>query len=171
MEFALNLNADQKRFAVRWTMVGLVLAITLSIIIQVLSPYYSIGFNWTNSLPYRVFLIKKFERPDKYDYIAFVPGKTPYYREDQIYVKILGGVQGDEVTAQDRTYAINGESLHIRAKEWSKKGFPLDPGPVGKIPEHKYFVYTPHEDGYDSRYKDIGWIDEKEIVGRAYPIF
>ncbi len=35
------------------------------------------------------------------------------------------------------------------------------------IGEHQYFAYAPHKDSFDSRYNEIGLIDEKNIVGTA----
>jgi conjugal transfer pilin signal peptidase TrbI len=39
------------------------------------------------------------------------------------------------------------------------------------IPQGKYFVWTPHIDSYDSRYDEIGLVDERTIIGVAYPLF
>ncbi len=41
----------------------------------------------------------------------------------------------------------------------------------GVIPPHKFFAYTPHKDSFDSRYQEIGLIDEKDIIGTAILTF
>ena len=47
------------------------------------------------------------------------------------------------------------------------KEFELHAIRAQKIPQHKFFAYTPHKDSYDSRYQEIGLIDEKDIIGVA----
>ena len=37
----------------------------------------------------------------------------------------------------------------------------------GVIPPHKFFAHGTHIDSYDSRYQEIGLIDEKDIIGTA----
>jgi signal peptidase I len=39
------------------------------------------------------------------------------------------------------------------------------------IPSGKFFSYTPHKDSFDSRYQEIGLIDEKDIIGTAIVAF
>jgi hypothetical protein len=41
----------------------------------------------------------------------------------------------------------------------------------GVIPPHQFFAYTPHKDSFDSRYQEIGLIDEKDIIGTAILTF
>ena len=45
---------------------------------------------------------------------------------------------------------------------------PIEPG---IIPPHKFFAYTPHKDSLDSRYQDLGLVDEKDIIGTAIATF
>jgi conjugal transfer pilin signal peptidase TrbI len=40
----------------------------------------------------------------------------------------------------------------------------------GVIPPGHYFMTTPHKDSLDSRYKMIGLIDTKRLVGRVTPV-
>jgi len=51
--------------------------------------------------------------------------------------------------------------------KFDDKNYELHPIETGKIPAHKFFAYTPHRDSFDSRYKEIGLIDEKDIIGTA----
>ena len=57
------------------------------------------------------------------------------------------------------------------AKAVSRKGLPLDTGPVGVLPPGRYYVRAPHPDSLDSRYALTGWIAEDQIIGRAYALF
>lgn len=52
-------------------------------------------------------------------------------------------------------------------KAYSKKNIPLHPLETKIIPKNKFFAYSPHIDSYDSRYQEIGLIDEKDIIGTA----
>ena len=45
---------------------------------------------------------------------------------------------------------------------------PIEPG---IIPPHKFFAYTTHKDSLDSRYQDLGLVDEKDIIGTAIATF
>ncbi|MDA0967632.1 MAG: S26 family signal peptidase [Proteobacteria bacterium] len=138
------------------------------VLVVVINIKYSIMINATGSLGNLAFLVEKGVIPqEKGEYIAFIPPKNPYYTKT--FVKIIGGVAGDEVTQEDRIYYVNGIKIG-RAKEVSLKGDPLSTGPVGLIPENHYFVYTPMKDSYDSRYKTIGWIPKDLVVGTAHPI-
>ena len=49
--------------------------------------------------------------------------------------------------------------------------FILSPIESGTIPPHKFFAYTPHKDSLDSRYQDLGLVDEKDIIGTAIATF
>ena len=150
---------------IKATIAILILSAVLAVIINF---KYAIMINATGSLGNWAFLIEKGVIPqEKGKYIAFIPPSNPYYTKT--FIKIIGGVSGDEVTQQDRIYYVNGTRIG-KAKEVSLKGEPLDMGPVGAIPEDHYFVYTPMKDSYDSRYKTIGWIPKGLVVGTAYPI-
>ena len=41
----------------------------------------------------------------------------------------------------------------------------LLPGPIGRIPEHCFYLGTAHVDGLDSRYADIGFVCRARIIG------
>ena len=52
-------------------------------------------------------------------------------------------------------------------KEKSKKNQKLTAIQSQIISKQKYFFYSLHQDSFDSRYQEIGLIDEKNIVGTA----
>ena len=100
-------------------------------------------------------------------------------------VKIIGGVGGDTVgMTEGRGFTVTspGENnvttmipgsngtLGI-AKTVSRKGHPLEAGPVGVIPDGSYYVFAPHPDSLDSRYAIVGWIKESDLIGRTFAIF
>jgi conjugal transfer pilin signal peptidase TrbI len=136
-----------------------------------LQHFFALGFNGSDSLPEQVFLIKKWDRGNYRvgDYVAYRwHGDAPYPR-GTIMVKIIGGIAGDEVTAIDRVFSVNGV-VRGRAKEVSKKGIPLQIGPTGRIPGGQMYLYTTSKDSLDSRYDLVGWPNEAQVIGRAIPI-
>lgn len=147
------------------------IGLVLFVLFFIFNQYYEVRFNTTVSLPSRLFLVEKGVIPSKKgEYISFFQPKNRFY-DDKNFIKIVGGVAGDVVTFENGTFHVNGKDLGIKPKSFSKNGKILTPGPTGTIPEGYYFVYTKHIDGYDSRYKDIGWIDEARVTGRAYPVY
>lgn len=138
-----------------------------------------LAINGTDSLPGKLYLMLplKADQPlERYTTVAFQPPETPFYPPQLKFLKRLRGLPGDQVTAESdeqggQMFFINGEPVG-RAKPHARLTMePLAPGPVGRIPEHHYFVWTPHVDSYDSRYADIGWIERSAIVARAYRLF
>lgn len=150
-----------------------------------------IDVNYTDSLPDHVFITVKGWNTGlkRGDYIAFkFPNENPIspFRKGDHMVKIVGGVAGDTVTmtaergfsvlspgeVASKALAIPGSNGTLGvAKTLSRRGMPLEPGPVGVIPEGSYYVYAPHPDSLDSRYAITGWVHETEIFGRTFAIF
>lgn len=152
---------------------GLALGIIVSVwlVSLLLSPWYRLGINGTESLPGVIYLVLKAETPDnRGELVAFYPPENRFYRQDMFFIKKVMGMPGDEVTRQSQDFYINGEYF-ATAKTHSQSGKSLHPGPVGTIPNDHYFVWTPHPDSYDSRYEDIGWITKDRVIGRAVRLF
>jgi len=142
------------------------------IIVLILSANYTLYLNQTESLPNKFFLIKKGSLPkNRGDYIAFKPKNNRYYK-GKTFVKIVGGMPKDNLEKySNRNLSINKGPL-LKAKEKSLRGDVLEVIEFeGVIPAKNYFVYTSHKDSYDSRYEEIGLINENEIIGTATPIF
>jgi len=55
-------------------------------------------------------------------------------------------------------------------KTVSRLGEPLTPGATGRVPQGCFFAATPHKDGFDSRYAEIGFICAGQIVGTGEPV-
>ena len=134
-----------------------------------LSPFISIGFNTTDSVKGYVFLIVKDVIPPKNGLVAFNPPENEFYQH-RYFVKYLKGVPGDRITRQGQSFYLNNEYIGD-AKTHSKSGIPLVASKPGLIPSTSYFVWTPHKDSFDSRYAQIGWIPQQNIIGRAYRMF
>lgn len=125
--------------------------------------------NQTQSLPNWMFIVDKGVLPSHGDMVAFVPGPNPYYPADLPFVKIVRGVGGDDVSIEGVEIAVNGHRLGaIKSLTGANPNVTaIDPG---TIPDGQYFVWSPSPDSFDSRYKEIGYVEDIRIIGRARPL-
>lgn len=148
-----------------WLLVGLI----------AFGRYFTVSINVSDSLPGTLYLVQKGSRPGKGELTAFrYQGGGPYER-GVLFLKRITGLPGSVVASKDagngyRDYYVNGQFVG-RAKPLSKNGVPLEPGPEGIIPAGHYYLAAPHPDSLDSRYAMVGWVADKQIVGRAFRIF
>ncbi|MGC1470120.1 MAG: S26 family signal peptidase [Sphingorhabdus sp.] len=130
--------------------------------------------NTSTSLGHWAFFVDRGRQP-KSGEIAFFrapqsPIVTRHFGEPvPPFGKIVYGVGGDAVTRHGDVIRINGAPI-VKLKRFTKKGEALVPGPVGTIPNGCFFMATPHKDGLDSRYADIGFVCARQILGTARPI-
>ncbi|MDP3674685.1 MAG: S26 family signal peptidase [Novosphingobium sp.] len=130
--------------------------------------------NASESLPNWAFLVEKRVQPRLRQYAFFRVRETPLIRahfgdHPQPFGKLVYGVAGDLVTRDGHTVLVNGSPVAV-LKPVSKRGEVLAAGPVGRVPPGCYFLATPHKDGFDSRYADIGWVCAPQIVGTGVPV-
>jgi len=125
--------------------------------------------NITESLPYKHFFIVRHTKVAVGDYIIFDAPKYSKYAGMKLIKQVVGMV-GDEVLTEGEHVFVNGEDVGV-AKKHSKAGEALTITQELQIPVGKYYVATPHIDSYDSRYAEFGLIDEKDIIGIAYPLW
>lgn len=82
---------------------------------------------------------------------------------EKLYVKRLIGTPGDTVTIVDGVVSVNGEVLE---EDYVKR--PDRFTGEYKVPEDKYFFMGDNRtDSKDSRYPDVGFIEESAILARA----
>lgn len=128
---------------------------------------YRFAFNETDSLPNWAFLAdQKARSPKRGDLVVFLPPRNRFYPDGMAFGKIVGGVPGDLVEIRGRAFYVAGKYVGV-AKSHSQDGAPAEIGPSGRIPPGHYFLYTPHKDSLDSRYRLIGWVPQKRILGVA----
>jgi conjugal transfer pilin signal peptidase TrbI len=149
----------------------------------------NIGFNQSNSLSGRVFLIVKGTLPkEKFDIVSFKSvgelaeikkngSKYPIAHNSK--VKHVVGFGGDVVFVKRNVedgvnhIYINGRDFGI-IKEFSLVGARLLPiineNNSLVIPQGYYFVWTKHKDSDDSRYNHTGLVHKSQIIGKAYEI-
>jgi conjugal transfer pilin signal peptidase TrbI len=131
---------------------------------------YRFALNETDSLPYWAFIADQAQRsPRRGQLVVFIPPPNPFYPTGMAFGKIVGGAPGDLVERRGQAFFVNGRFVGV-AKTHAQDGRAVAPGPVGRIPAGRYFVYTPHKDSLDSRYAVIGWIPQRRILGLATPV-
>ena len=142
---------------------AIIISITM-VIIAVSSPWFITNID--QSLPGLLYQINRGELPLRHDVVGIRVPPNPYYPDGAPFLKIIRGLPGDIVTRDGKRFSINGVFVG-EAKEQTKHGNPLTPGPTGIIPADHYFVWTPHKDSYDSRYSEVGWITIQLLLGTA----
>ena len=134
------------------------------LLVATLSPWFVTNID--ESLPGLFYQIERGETPGRDEVAGIKVPANPYYPEGAPFLKVIKGLPGDVVSCDSRRIFINGEFV-AEAKEQTKRGNPLTPGPTGTIPPGHYFIWTPHQDSYDSRYAEVGWISAEHILGKA----
>lgn len=130
--------------------------------------------NTTDSLPNWAFIIHRNRVPVRDEYVFFDPPANALVRrhfgsKPQMFGKLVYGMPGDVVAHVGEDVTINGNWVG-RMKPLTRFGERLTPGLTGPIPQGCYYVGTPHKDGFDSRYADIGFVCTRQIVGTGEPV-
>jgi conjugal transfer pilin signal peptidase TrbI len=130
--------------------------------------------NTSHSLPNWAFLIRRGQMPAKGDYVFFDPPQSALLSRHfgvrpKMFGKIVYGLPGDMVGHSGPDVTINGTRV-ARMKAVTRLGEPLTPGATGSVPPGCYFVGTPHKDGFDSRYAEIGFVCRRQIIGTGEPV-
>lgn len=171
----------------RWsTLAALLIAVLAWAGIRDWSQNHAFMINATESLPNWAFFVEKKQLPTRGQYVFFRVPETPLIRahfgqHPQPFGKLVYGMPGDVVA---RTGELVSRGTYDEIEQWvtvngtrvaplkplSKRGEPLAVGPTGVVPKGCYFVATPHKDGFDSRYADIGWVCARQVVGTGVPV-
>lgn len=131
---------------------------------------YRFALNETESLPNWAFLADQQARtPKRGDVVVFLPPPTRFYPQGMAFAKIVAGVPGDRVEIRGRSFFVAGRYVG-EAKARSQDGQSAIASPAGVLPAGHYFLYTPHKDSLDSRYRMIGWVPQARILGVARSI-
>lgn len=131
--------------------------------------YFDVAVNLSDSLPGKVYLVLKWDVPGRGEVGQFRYSSDAFYRRGSRFLKLVAAVEGDTVAREGRQYTAGFTTIGV-AKERSRAGIPLEPGPIGVLPAGKYFMYSPSPDSFDSRYAAVGWVDRAQIIGRAVRI-
>ncbi len=129
-----------------------------------------IGFNATDSLDGYVALTDLMAKPKLGDTVLFSAPKNQFTSQKIPFMKIIIGVEGDEILVKGDDLYVAGQFRGV-VKKYSINGVELFPIENQTIPANMFFMWTPHQDSYDSRYKSIGLINEDSIFGVSKFIF
>ena len=158
-----------------WAALGLFAAGTL--VLTALADWrdrHALLINATDSLPNWAFLIERGRAPGRGDIVFFDPPPSALVRrhfgeKPRLFGKRVYGMPGDVVAHVGSDVTVNGRWI-ARMKPASRFGEPLTPGATGKVPPGCYYAGTPHRDGFDSRYAEIGFVCARQIVGIGEPV-
>lgn len=134
--------------------------------------FLPLRFTITDSVEPRLFYIAKDNVFKKGDYILFRRKDDTYSKFSFIKdtIKQISGVAGDKVVNYNNEYFINGKSMGI-LKSYNSRGQKLLPGPTGLIPEGYVYAQGTGINSFDSRYDEMGWVHESQIIARAIPLW
>ena len=132
---------------------------------------YLIVINKSDSLPFKWALIQKGELPlKKGDIFAFWTDGGGFYKEKTIFVKILSSNPGSLIEVHDRGIDVDGVFIGNINKH-SSSGKRINVIKQRLVRRGQYFASATHPRSFDSRYNEIGLINEKDIIGTAVFIF
>lgn len=141
--------------------VGLILALLTNKFILFVAEIPSVSMVPTLNVNDRLLVrrIYNFDKLERQDIIVF-----DCKEEDSKYIKRLIGLPGDKISIKDGQVYVNGELL----KEDYVKNKDMFTGEY-EVPEGKYFFLGDNRsDSKDSRYLKTTYIDEEDIVGKAF---
>lgn len=150
---------------------GLLLIIIFVSLTKLTSSHIFIIRNMSSSLSGKYYLGVKTLNIRTNDIAVIQLKNDPYYKNARL-MKIVSGIGGDSITKEGRSFYINGRYVG-KAREYSDLGTKLEETKLAqdKIPKNHFFLTTNHENSYDSRYADIGFVSNDRVIGRAYKIF
>jgi conjugal transfer pilin signal peptidase TrbI len=130
--------------------------------------------NTSDSLPNWAFFVHKNKNPVRGDLVFFRPPHSPlltrHFGESvKPFGKYVYGMPGDVVSHDGNRVLVNGRVV-ASMKPTTRTGETLHHGPIGRIPARCYYVGTPHPDGFDSRYAEIGFVCRDRILGTGVSI-
>lgn len=130
----------------------------------------SFAFNKSESLPYSVFIIKSSNKaPERNELVSFsFEQKTDskVFKDGALMVKEVIGLPGDVVSFKSNSFFINDVQV-AKVKSETSKGEPLTPNVDRVLLDGEYFVFSSHDDSFDSRYLEFGYPDQSSINGRV----
>lgn len=134
--------------------------------------FFTIGINKTPSVPFKYYVFYKHADPAESkpgDVVLMKYTNNFAFPFGSRFVKYVAGVPGDVVTHIGQDVYVNDKHIGT-AKLFggpNQEGEPLDMSRPGVIPLNHFFLYTPYEDSFDSRYRYVGLVDKRSILGKS----
>ena len=152
----------------KFCLIWVLLYLLLKPVFAYIEPRYGISVNVTESLPGKLFFIKKGNNHNFSigDIVIFRLKKDKFYANKLLAKRIIA-VSGDQVRREDN-YIVLKDKIYLEIKAKSTEGIKL----TSFTPEHdlitddSFFVSGDHFDSYDSRY--FGVIKKSEILGKVW---
>lgn len=153
----------------------LIIFAVVSILLMFRYIFSFIGINMTDSVDFRVYYITKETINISHDkYILFranIVPHDPFFKKGEILVKRVGCLEYERLHIKNGWYYCNDTKLlkyePIYSVKYKKNIVPIYYDTI--VPKGKIFVVGDHSRSYDSRF--WGFIDEKDIIGNANPLF
>ncbi len=129
---------------------------------------FEIVVNYSDSLPYHFVIIDKKLIPTKREqiFVFYVYDNKQLGNKKIKFIKKIAGLPFDKIIIDNKKIFVANKFIGV-IKNKSRNNQALSAIDKKIIGEHQYFAYAPHKDSFDSRYNEIGLIDEKNIVGTA----
>ena len=130
-----------------------------------------IWYALSDSLPYKFYLLikKRNYTPQKNSLVA-IKGHNTAYVSGSNFIKVVGGIEGDRINIVNDVIWVNDLKIG-KIREYTLDNKPLTPIATIVIPPGFVFVYTNHENSFDSRYLEFGLVNTRFIVGKVIPIW
>lgn len=126
------------------------------------TPIVGIRINSTDSMPYTLLLSRKgVDSPTKGMLVSFRHPKSI-----ERLLKEVVGLSGDAIENLEGHILVDGRDCGTPVRESSLTA--VDPG---AIPEGYVYVYAPHPESFDSRYREFGLVAEDDLEEVLWPLF
>lgn len=154
-------------------------------IAPIISRSYQLGLDLQDNkcLPYTLYAIKQGSTDDRAPdgkhielqrgmLVSFVPHNNEMGRPELDglkIVKIVAGLPGDKLTVTNDVAYINGKEW---GRLWLMDSLGKPPGSLDReeiVPQGKVLLMGTLKESYDGRY--YGFIDQREIIAQAFPLF
>lgn len=162
------MNKSMVRLNQVFAVLGVVMILIALVFVYLQSKGLTFGVNVSESLPHKVFLVKKNEPFSSGDIVQFnhTEGRNGFFPGSTRMMKIIAGMPGDTVEFIGNEFFINGSKLGT-TKDLSLSGRELVKNSSKVLGEDEYFVFTNHPDSFDSRYIHMGYISSSQITGKV----
>jgi conjugal transfer pilin signal peptidase TrbI len=145
--------------------------IALVLSYAVFSAHYEFSINVSESLPGTLYLVEKGTMPTRNEYVAFYYPGDFIYPKGTHFLKRVAGIEGDVVTSQNQHYFVNNKEVGF-AMTVTSAGKPIQANDfAGVIPAGHFYVRGDHPLSLDSRYKAVGLVSARMIIGRGFKVF